>query len=63
MESCMADGLHRKLLCDRAQIAHSSYVGPCALHTVSQMVHYDTPFGFTTSLEMFNHRSHTCERI
>jgi len=54
----MADGLRRKLMCDRAQIAHSSFVGPCALHTVSQIVRYDSP-----SLETLNHRYHTCERI
>ena len=47
----MADGLRKKLMRDGAQIAHSSYVGPCALHTVSQTVRYDRPYGFTTSLE------------
>ena len=47
----MADGLRRKLVCDGAQIAHSSYVGPCALHTVSQTVRFDIPYGFTASLE------------
>ena len=59
----MADGLRRKLVCDGAQIAHSSYVGPCALHTIYQTVHYDTPFGFTASLETFDHQSHTCARM
>ena len=37
----MANGVRKKLVCDGAQIAHSSYVGPRALHTVSQMVRYD----------------------
>lgn len=59
----MADRLRRKLVCDRAQIAHSSYVGPCALHIVSQTDRYDRPYGFTASLETLNHRYHTCERI
>src|SRR4051812_15389343 len=63
MESSMADGLRRKLVCDRAQITHSSYVSPCALHTVSQTDRYDRPYGFTASLEMLIHRYHTCERI
>jgi hypothetical protein len=51
----MEDEFRRKIVCDGAHITHSTYVGLCALDTVSQTVHYETPFGFTASLEMFNH--------